>query len=66
MGKLYAAQTVALDAGRMAGAALAFPVIVHGAQPLTWAIVLGSVSTIVPLLCRPVWRTYAQLGTLGH
>lgn len=62
-GKAYGAQAVAMDFGRMVGAAAAFPVMVHGERPVVWAVVIGLLATVGAWLARPVWHAYAQLGT---
>jgi predicted MFS family arabinose efflux permease len=62
-GKAYGAQAVAMDFGRMVGAAAAFPVMVHGGRPVIWAAVIGLVTAVGAWLARPVWHAYAQLGT---
>ena len=60
-GKAFAAQAVALDAGRLVGAAMAFPLIVHGRAPVVVGLCLGVITCLGAWLARPVWHAYAQL-----
>lgn len=62
-GKAYGAQALAMDFGRMVGAAAAFPVMVHGSRPVVWAAAIGLSTAMAAALARPVWHAYAQLGT---
>ena len=49
-GGAYAALLVVQDLGRIAGGALAFPLIVRGAAPVTWLLWLGAGATVMAVV----------------